>query len=52
MNNQLPAWLRYFIIFVAFTALGWAGTYYIDATGLLCGLLAVVIFRQLERGGR
>ena len=51
MNKPLPAWLRYSLIFSAAACIGSAAAYYIDPTGLMAGVLAVIIFRQME-GGR
>ena len=52
MNNQLPAWLQYSIIFAVAACIGSAAAYYIDPTGLMAGVLAVVIVRQMEGGRR
>lgn len=51
MNRPAPKWLQYSIIFSAAACIGSAAAYYIDPTGLMCGVLAVLIFRQVE-GGR
>jgi hypothetical protein len=51
MNRPLPKWLRYSIIFAVAACIGSVAAYYIDPTGLMCGVLAVLIFRQAE-GGR
>jgi hypothetical protein len=49
MNKPMPKWLAYMIIFAAAAAIGSVAAYYIDPTGLLCGILAVLIYRQLDR---
>ena len=43
--NVLPTSLKYMLIFAAATFIGSATAYYINPTGLLCGLLAVLIYR-------
>lgn len=48
---MMPRWLAYSLIFTAAACIGSAAAYYIDPTGLMCGVLAVLIFRQAE-GGR
>ena len=50
MNRLMPSWLRYAIIFAAFACIGSAAAYYIDPTGFMTGVLAVVIVWKLERG--
>jgi len=42
---QLPSSLIYMLIFAAATFVGSAAAYYINPTGLLCGVLAVLIYR-------
>ena len=49
MNQPLPKWLQYSLIFAVAACIGSVAAYYIDPTGLLCGVLAVLIVRQLER---
>jgi hypothetical protein len=49
MDKPMPKWLEYSLIFAVAAAIGSAAAYYIDPTGLLCGVLAVLIVRQLER---
>lgn len=51
MNSPMPKWLQYSIIFAVAACIGSAAAYYIDPTGLMCGVLALAIFRQVE-GGR
>lgn len=51
MNSPLPRWLQYSVIFAVAACIGSAAAYYIDPTGLMVGVLAVLIVRQRE-GGR
>lgn len=43
--DLLPTPLKYGLIFAATTFIGSAAAYYINPTGLLCGVLAVLIYR-------
>jgi|GEM_PF-1766170 len=43
--DLLPNSLKYMLIFAAATFIGSATAYYINPTGLLCGLLVVLIYR-------
>ncbi len=47
---MIPKWLRYSLIFSATVFVFSAIAYWVDLTGLICGVLAVMIFRQLEEG--
>lgn len=42
---QLQPSLTYMLIFATATFIGSAAAYYINPTGLLCGVLAVLIYR-------
>ena len=44
--EQLPTNLKYVLIFAATAFIGSAASYYINPTGLLCGVLAVMIYRR------
>jgi hypothetical protein len=46
ISNQLPAALIYMLIFAAAAFIGSAAAYYINPTGLLCGVLAVFIYME------
>ena len=43
--DLLPTNLKYVLIFAATAFIGSAAAYYINPTGLLCGVLAVLIYR-------
>ena len=45
LANLLPNSLKYMLVFAAATFIGSATAYYVNPTGLLCGLLAVLIYR-------
>jgi hypothetical protein len=45
LADLLPTSLVYMLIFAAATFVGSAATYYINPAGLLCGVLAVLIYR-------
>ncbi|MEA4925374.1 MAG: hypothetical protein VB084_08700 [Syntrophomonadaceae bacterium] len=44
-TGQIPASLIYMLIFATAAFIGSAAAYYINPTGLLCGVLAVLIYR-------
>jgi len=44
--DQLPQQFKYVLIFAATAFIGSAAAYYINPTGLLCGVLAVLIYRR------
>ena len=46
--NLLPTPLRYVLIFAATALLASAAAYYIDPTGLICGVLAVLIYDKTK----
>ncbi|PKM76463.1 MAG: hypothetical protein CVU90_12370 [Firmicutes bacterium HGW-Firmicutes-15] len=43
--DLLPTPLKYVLIFTTTSFIGSAAAYYINPTGLLCGVLAVLIYR-------
>jgi len=48
MDKQLPALLRYSLIFASTAFICSALAYYLDPTGFICGVLAIVIYREME----
>lgn len=47
-NLPMPHWLQTFLIFAAFALLGSAVSYFIDLSGLIIGVLAVMVFKRME----
>lgn len=45
-GDLLPKSLQYLLVFAATAFLGSLASYYINPTGLLCGVLAVLIFKR------
>lgn len=44
--DLLPTSLKYLLIFASTAFVASAASYYINPTGLLCGVLAVLIFKR------
>lgn len=47
ISNQLPVAMIYMLIFATAAFIGSAAAYYINPTGLLCGVLAVLVYKEM-----
>lgn len=47
MDKPMPAWLQGALIFMAVAAVGNVLSYFMDLSGVLLGLLAVILVRRV-----
>jgi len=48
IGDLLPQSLKYLLVFAATAFIGSIASYYINPTGLLCGVLAVLIYYKMK----